>query len=180
MLGGARGVRDRFAPARSFKASVQRRYGARSFKSLGTTWKLRVSLRTSEQELPRFRCVFSSTIVPGRVQMKQSVVVGVCLALGLGLAGAALAKDQPELQAVPQPGAAANAGEHSGRVQQGRASYYGREFNGRRMANGLPLPAGLAGGGEQDPASRHDGARHQPAEWPLDDGACGRPRTAGA
>ena len=71
--------------------------------------------------------------------MRQSVVIGVYLALGLGLAGAALAKDQPELQAVPQPSAAANAGEHSGHVQQGRASYYGREFNGRRMANGHPF-----------------------------------------
>ncbi len=70
--------------------------------------------------------------------MKRSVMVGVCLALGIGLAGPALAEDQA-LRATPHRGAAANAGEHSGRVQQGRASYYGREFNGRRMANGRPF-----------------------------------------
>ena len=71
--------------------------------------------------------------------MKHSFVVGTCLALGLAFAGSALAEDQTALQAAPQPGAAANAGDHSGRVQRGRASYYGREFNGRRMANGRPF-----------------------------------------
>ena len=29
--------------------------------------------------------------------------------------------------------------DHSGRPQRGRASYYGREFNGRKMANGRPF-----------------------------------------
>lgn len=70
--------------------------------------------------------------------MKRSVVVGVCLTLGIGLADPALAEDQA-LRAASQRSAAASTGEHSGRVQQGRASYYGREFNGRRMANGRPF-----------------------------------------
>ncbi len=70
--------------------------------------------------------------------MKRSVVVGVSLALGIGWTSPVLAEDQV-LRATPQRGTAANAGEHSGRVQQGRASYYGREFNGRRMANGRPF-----------------------------------------
>ncbi len=70
--------------------------------------------------------------------MKRSVVVRVYLALGIGLAGPALAEDQA-LRATQYRGAAANAGEHFGRVQKGRASYYGREFNGRRMANGRPF-----------------------------------------
>jgi rare lipoprotein A len=61
----------------------------------------------------------------------------MCIALDLGLAAPAQA--QEPLQAEPQRGAAANAGDHSGRIQRGRASYYGREFNGRPMANGRPF-----------------------------------------
>lgn len=68
--------------------------------------------------------------------MKQFVVVGVYLALGVGLSDSALGQ---ALRAVPHRGAAANVGEHSGRVQHWRASYYGREFDGHRMANGRPF-----------------------------------------
>jgi rare lipoprotein A len=81
--------------------------------------------------------------------MKPSVRVGVCLGAaalvaGIGAAGipeAALGAggDQNELRAAPQRGAAANAGDHSGRVQHGKASYYGHEFAGRTMANGHPF-----------------------------------------
>jgi len=70
--------------------------------------------------------------------MKVRVAALVCLTLGMSLTSPAHAESK-SLNAEPQRGAKANAGDHSGRVQRGRASYYGREFNGRRMANGRPF-----------------------------------------
>ena len=78
--------------------------------------------------------------------MRPSVVIGVWLgtatllggigALGIPVPALAADSDQSELRATPQRGPAANAGDHSGRVQHGKASYYGHEFDGRTMANG--------------------------------------------
>jgi rare lipoprotein A len=72
--------------------------------------------------------------------MRTSTAAALCLALGMSVTGPARAEEEGRaLRAEPQRGAAARAGDPSGRVQRGRASYYGREFNGRRMANGRPF-----------------------------------------
>jgi rare lipoprotein A len=91
--------------------------------------------------------------------MRKLGVVAICMALGLigalGIVPAAEARDAPRTRAEarrPDQGArvarprqepaAAKQRQHrrasgqSLRVQRGKASYYGREFNGRRMANG--------------------------------------------
>lgn len=69
--------------------------------------------------------------------MNANFAAVACIALGLGLAASAHAEGP--LQAEPQRGAAANAGDHPGCIQRSRVSYYGQEFNGRPMANGHPF-----------------------------------------
>ena len=77
--------------------------------------------------------------------MRTGTAAALCLALGMtlaGPAGPARAGDEARApRAEPQRGAAANAGDRSGRVRQGRASYYARGLEGRRMANGRPFRA---------------------------------------
>ncbi|WP_236033649.1 septal ring lytic transglycosylase RlpA family protein [Belnapia mucosa] len=70
--------------------------------------------------------------------MTRTLLAAMVAVSTLAMAGPTRA-EEPALRAEPRPGAAANAGDHSGRVQQGRASYYGQQFNGRRMANGRPF-----------------------------------------
>ena len=95
----------------------------------------------------------------GGLAMRKLGVAAVCVALGLigalGVTPAAEARDAPRTRAEarrPDQGARVarprlepeaaerrqdhRAGGQSAHVQRGKASYYGREFNGRRMANG--------------------------------------------
>ena len=82
--------------------------------------------------------------------MRKRGVIAACLALGLvgllGVAPAAEAREVSRARAEARsPGQGAQlarprrdrgAGGPATGVQRGRASYYGREFTGRRMANG--------------------------------------------
>ena len=107
----------------------------------------------------RFAASCPEKIGRGGLTMRKLRILAVCMALGLsgtlGVVPAAEAREAPKTRAEAQrpnqrarvarprqEPAAARQRQHRrargqpARVQRGKASYYGREFNGRRMANG--------------------------------------------
>ena len=74
-----------------------------------------------------------------RAWLGAAVLVGILSAPFASVPVLAATDEQGNLPPEAHRGSTANAGDHSGRMQRGEASYYGHKFEGKTMADGRPF-----------------------------------------